>query len=252
MSFITKRRLASMASASALIATVAVAAVPGATLAATPSATPSYHNGFEKDDGKYYLHGTEMYDVIRVASKSSPIRAASGNWYATAAPGSDVFTRLGGYRNVFPTNGYTTSIDAYVDVTSVGQFEWSSAINTTSTDFDTSHRRDFIFHVGRDAGGPFQVSVSNNSQRNAADGFGPVTITESGWYTFKHTFKNNGGTLSVDMTVTKQGAGTPAGTWNLSDPSDLIGVTVGGNRYGWLVTNSFSALAIDNVTRVRN
>ena len=41
-------------------------------------------------------------------------------------------------------------------------------------------------------------------------------------------------------------------TWNLSDPSDTIGRTVGGNRYGWLVTNDFDALALDNVTRVSN
>jgi hypothetical protein len=244
MSLITKGRLASLASASALIATMAVAVVPAAAMAATPS----YNNGFEKDDGKYYLAGTEMYEVDRVASKTSPIRAASGNWYATAGPGSDVFTRFGGYSSTFPTNGYTTSIDVYVDVASVGQFEWSSAIGDTSG----AHRRDFIFHVGRAADGPFQASVSNNSQRNAADGFGPVTITQSGWYTFRHAFKNDGGTLSVDMSVTKKGASIPVGVWNLSDPTDEIGVTVGGNRYGWLVTNSFDALALDNVSRVRN
>ena len=39
-------------------------------------------------------------------------------------------------------------------------------------------------------------------------------------------------------------------TWTLSDPSDIIGQTVGGNRYGWLVTNDFATLALDNVTRV--
>ena len=52
--FITKRRLASLASASALIATVAVASMPMAALAAKPTGTPSahaastYRNGFEK------------------------------------------------------------------------------------------------------------------------------------------------------------------------------------------------------------
>jgi hypothetical protein len=47
MSFITKRRLAGMASASALIATVAVAALPGATLAADPHATGFFRDGRE-------------------------------------------------------------------------------------------------------------------------------------------------------------------------------------------------------------
>ena len=35
-------------------------------------------------------------------------------------------------------------------------------------------------------------------------------------------------------------------TWTLSDPSDVIGSTVGGNRYGWFVTNEFPFLAFDN------
>jgi len=38
-------------------------------------------------------------------------------------------------------------------------------------------------------------------------------------------------------------------TWTLSDPTDIIGTTVGGNRYGWLVNNGFADLPIDNVTR---
>ena len=42
------------------------------------------------------------------------------------------------------------------------------------------------------------------------------------------------------MSVIKQGAQHPWATWTLSDPSDIIGETVGGNRYGWLVTNSFA------------
>ena len=38
-------------------------------------------------------------------------------------------------------------------------------------------------------------------------------------------------------------------TWTLSDPSDIIGTTVGGNRYGWLVDTDFSTLALDNISR---
>ncbi len=54
------------------------------------------------------------------------------------------------------------------------------------------------------------------------------------------------------MSVTGKATGTEMGTWTLSDPSDIIGTTVGGNRYGWLVTNSFASLAIDNITRISN
>ena len=34
-------------------------------------------------------------------------------------------------------------------------------------------------------------------------------------------------------------------TWTLSDPSDIIGKTVGGNRYGWFLTDEFPHLAFD-------
>lgn len=36
------------------------------------------------------------------------------------------------------------------------------------------------------------------------------------------------------------------GSWTLSDPTDVIGTTVGGNRYGWFVNSDFDFLAIDN------
>ncbi len=52
--------------------------------------------------------------------------------------------------------------------------------------------------------------------------------------------------LRVDLTI-KNAAGIPLHTWTLSDPSDIIGTTVGGNRYGWFAQNEFSAgLAFDN------
>ena len=41
----------------------------------------------------------------------------------------------------------------------------------------------------------------------------------------------------------------PLGTWVRTDPSDIIGVTVGGNHYGWFVQNEFDGLAIDNTFR---
>ena len=40
--------------------------------------------------------------------------------------------------------------------------------------------------------------------------------------------------------------GTVLDKSTLSDPSDIIGSTVGGNRYGWFANNQFSNLAVDN------
>jgi hypothetical protein len=74
----------------------------------------------------------------------------------------------------------------------------------------------------------------------------PFTISAEGWYTFEHRFRDNGaGVLAVDLTI-KNALGIPLMMWTLSDPSDVIGVTVGGNQYGWFVQNEFPAgLAFD-------
>jgi hypothetical protein len=71
----------------------------------------------------------------------------------------------------------------------------------------------------------------------------------SGWYTFEHDFAGVPlGPLVVTMTV-KDKLGAVLGSWTLSDPTDIIGVTVGGNRYGWFVQNEIDDLAIDNSER---
>ena len=154
MTFITKRRLASLVSASAMVATLAVASMPVAALAAKPAAgaTPSttrVPQRLRESQQRHVLRVRQYGDVRRDPRRlgTSGITAASGSWYATAAQGTPtLFTRFGGYSNTFPTNGYTTSVDVYLDVTRhrCGQFEWSSAISDTSG----AHRRDFIFHVG--------------------------------------------------------------------------------------------------------
>jgi hypothetical protein len=78
-----------------------------------------------------------------------------------------------------------------------------------------------------------------------------VVIATSGWYTFEHNFRNNAGVLAVDLTI-YDAANTVVATWTLSDPTDLIGTTVGGIRYGWVLENEFSLLAIDNSSLALN
>jgi hypothetical protein len=198
-----------------------------------------------------------------VASGSNGIASAAGGFHAEAgsvpAPGiSPAFTKFGGYESTFPAGGYTTSIDVYLDVAAANandtRFEWSSAINQP----DGNHRRDFVFNAGfyndSDATGTgprFVISASNNATRSSAypknPGRDPYAITTTGWYTFEHHFSNpGGGVLQVAMRVTTL-AGAPLHTWTLSDATDIIGTTVGGHRYGWLVIQEFPVLAIDNV-----
>ncbi len=233
-----------------------------------------YFNGFETNTaGWFNLSGAT---ITRVPSGSSStyangVAAATGSYYARlgidSSPDSCVFgggtapiyygpyTKWGGYSSIFPPGGYSTGVDIYLDVPYAQshldtRFDWSSAINTPSGSF----RRDFVFNVGTDALG-FVMTGGNNSTRcgaNPADpGHAPVVhITVSGWYTFKHTFTGvPGGPLVVTLEVMPSGSNVPLGTWVRSDPSDIIGTTVGGNRYGWFVQNEFDRLAIDNSFR---
>jgi hypothetical protein len=137
------------------------------------------------------------------------------------------------------------------------RFDWDSAIGTPNC----GHRRDFVFNAGfytdtdsTGAGPRFVISASNNAGRGSSfpknPGRMPYTINVEGWYTFEHRFRDNGfGVLAVDMTI-KNAAGVPLMTWTLSDPSDIIGTTVGGNQYGWFAQNEFPFLAFDNAALI--
>jgi hypothetical protein len=255
-----------------LVAIAALFLLP--TLVASADAPPGpYFNGFETDTAGWFNNSGAT--ITRVPSGSSStyangVAAATGNYYArlgkdpipdsctfgggTAPIYYGPFTRWGGYSSIFPPGGYSTGVDIYLDIPYAlshpdTRFDWSSAINDTTGNF----RRDFVFNVGTDFLG-FVISGGNNSTRcgaNPADpGHIPVHITMSGWYTFKHTFSGvPGGPLTVTLQVLPSGSTVPLGTWVRSDPTDIIGTTVGGNRYGWFVQNEFDGLAIDNSFR---
>jgi len=53
--------------------------------------------------------------------------------------------------------------------------------------------------------------------------------------------------LAVDLSISTLG-GAPLHSWTLSNPTDIIGSTVGGHRYGWFVIQELPVLAIDNAS----
>ena len=230
------------------------------------AAGSSFFQGFEAD-------ASGWFGATRVASGTNGIISASGTWHAEATPGEFVaFTRWGGYGGIpgcsgnacaasFPVNGYITSIDIYLDADSITiandtRFDFSSAINQPAG----PHRRDFVFNAGfyndtdtTGTGPRFVITGSNNAGRSGAfpknPGRDPFTIADAGWYTFQHTFTDNGsGVLTVTLTI-KDAAGTALHSWILSDPTDFINSTVGSNRYGAFALQEFSLLAIDNSSR---
>jgi hypothetical protein len=227
------------------VASLLLLAASGTATAATP--TP-YFNGFETDT-------FDWSGADRVPSGTNGVASATGAFHAETDEGA--FTKWGGYSSDFPANGYTTSLDIYLDPASGGtndtRFDWTSAINTPAG----THRRDFAFNGGYydDAGAPgtgprFVFSASNNTGRGNSfpknPGRAPIAITDAGWYTFQHHFRDDGsGVLAVDLSILDSD-GNVVGAWTLGDASDVIGVTVGGNRYGWFASNEFSFLAFDN------
>ncbi len=249
---------------------IAIFVVGMSLITATAQAAPLYFNGFETD-----VLGWTTTRVDRVASGTNGVSSAAGAFHAqynNAGTGS-AFTGWGatpilpnGY-NFGAGNGigvpfqqYTTSIDVYLDMeagmANDTRFDFTSAINNAAG----NHRRDFAFNAGfynaADNTGPgagtnrFIFSGSNSTGRANSypkdPGRDPVAVSTTGWYTLEHQFRDNGsGVLEVELTLLDS-ASTLINSWVLSDPSDLIDITVGGNRYGWFASNELGLLAFDN------
>lgn len=248
MASISKRNLARALWVPALVASLTVASVP----VATQAAEGDFVNRFEGPK-KQTLVNKKLHDAKRVPNWGGRFKAASGQWYAVAGKDAYTYSRLGGYSDTFPADGYTTSVDIYLDMSknkALGtdrRFDWSSAISSP----DGSHRRDYIFHVGTNPNDPgtYIVTVSNNAPGNPSAGKVKLWISKSGWYTFKHTFRENrSGQLVVDMRVLDSN-GKVLKKWTRKNPADVIGETVGGNRYVWLVNNDFNKLRFDNLEK---
>lgn len=198
-------------------------------------------NGFEHDTGGWT-------NATRVASGTDGITSAAGGFHAKLAANS--FTRWGGYKPVFPAGGFTTSVRFYLDPNGGWANDTRFSFTSAASNSSGAHLRDFGFNAGfyNDAAGPgagtnrFLVNVSNNVGRgNSNPKDANVIISSPGWYTFEHSFQDDGsGVLAVTLTVRDSSnavVGTPT---TLSNPADLIGTVVGGNRYGWLQTNEFT------------
>jgi hypothetical protein len=259
---------------SALIAIALVIALPAVVSADAPPGP--YFNGFETNTAGWsaFSGGTISREpsghMTGLGGYANGVASADGSWHARLGkdPSPDIcsfgggtapvhtgpYTDWGGYSSLFPTGGYQTRVDVYLDVTwamthADQRFDWASAVNNTSG----MHRRDFVFNVGTVPTG-FVITGSNNSTRCGANPANPARmpapITASGWYTFEHSFTGvAGGPLVVVLRVIQKSTDATVGTWTLTDPTDIIGVTVGGNRYGWFVQNEIDELAIDNSER---
>src|SRR6266487_1521804 len=221
----------------------------------------SFFQGFETNINGWDVFGGQ-YDATRVTSGTDGVSSKTGSFHAEAGQfdldnaGGSAATRWGLYSSTFPVGGYTTDISVYLDTgisaANDTRFDWDSAIGSA----DCGFRRDFVFNAGyyndtdaTGAGPRFVISASTNAGRGGAypknPGKDPFTIAVTGWYTLEHQFSNNSGVLVVTMRILDS-SGVPLHTWTQSDPTDLIGATIGGNRYGWFASQEFTFLAFDD------
>ena len=248
-----------------------------------------FFQGFEQNTNGWF-NGADR-NIVRRPSGWVPtsgsdygpgIPSAAGQWHARLEDSGTScvmncdgpFTRWGGYASVFPEPGYKTQVDIYLDVNWAAshqdvRFDWISAINNS----DGTFHRDFVFNVGTEL--PLQtphfiIQSSTNSTRSGANPNAPcpnpaappnngcrppLIINTSGWYTFRHTFRDGGdGFLDVDFDIFALGNPTPLIHWTIDGdrpPSDDDPMsTMGGNRYGWFSNEEVPDLAIDNSLRV--
>jgi len=255
------RTLLPIAVAIALIFTLAS---PQTALASSSSG--SWFQGFERNtSGWFSVSGGTIYRVPSYYVSSgyaSGIPSSSGRYHARLGkdpnPDTCVFgggtaliyrgpsTDFGGPRATFPTGGYQTDLDIYLDVT------WAQSHPDSRFDWDSANNvRDYIFNAGTDPLG-FVISASNNGDRcssfPANPGRAPQHVTVSGWYTFEHVFTAGpGGLITVAMRIIQRSTGQTVASWTL-----VGGETTaqgGGWQYGWFVQNEIPELAVDNTFR---
>jgi hypothetical protein len=213
----------------------------------------------------FEVDASGWFGTTRVASGTNGIPAAGGNWYGEASAAAAAYTYWSGNNSVAVP--FMSSVSVYLDLNAYNndtRFDLTTAVNKP----DGNHRRDFAFNVGfyDDAGGPgggtdrFVISASNSTGR--ANSFpkngarNPVVASATGWYTFNEEFLDNGlGVLEVKLSLLDS-ASSLIGSWTLSDPTDIIGSTIGGNRYTWFANIESAmgvgggSLAIDNTSLV--
>jgi hypothetical protein len=225
-------------------------------------------SGLITREPSFYTNGGGYANGIPSAAGGFHARVSSSDCVNDFGPGTDCygpFTLWGtnGAGSVFPSGGYVTELAIYLDVAWATthpdvRFDWLSSINDNTGSF----LRDFAFNVGTQPSGAagFYINAATNSTRgssypentcpspSAAPNIcrTPAFITTSGWYTFRHTFHDDGsGNLAVDFTILdKDGNLVPGASWTIYSGDRTS--SVGGTAYGWFPNEEIPDLAIDN------
>lgn len=264
----------------AVLASAAVIAAVASTALAIDPQQP-FFNGFETDTAGWFDNSGQGFGVITrepsgfvsVTGYAGGVASATGGFHARVrsagcnivGPGScpGPFTGWGATVPVpgsFPGGGYTTEVAVYLDVVSAAshldtRFDWDSTVHLAGS---PNYLR-YVFNAETTSAG-FLIGSSQQSGRIDADPSNacpnpstppnacraPVTIASSGWYRFRHTFRDDGtGKLAVDMTILNSSGGVvPGASWTIFQSLALS--ALGGPNFGWFENEEIPELAIDD------
>jgi parallel beta-helix repeat protein len=221
------------------------------------SLDPGYFEGWEAEGfttGDNIGWSKYNSNLASVASGTNGISSFDGNRHGLITPPdeavhSGVFSRLGGYTNYF-CNGYKVRLSVYMDLTDqaviANTYGWD--LSVASSTKAGGHLRDFIFHTASNVSGNILVGGSNNSGSSPRTDLANINhheISASGWYIFEWEFRNQEGSLAVDLNLLDAN-GTHLWTETRYTAADLIATIVGGNRYMWFTFLATDQLAIDD------
>ncbi len=149
--------------------------------------------------------------------------------------------------SIFPTNGFTSSIEIYIDpawaAANPGQnVDWDVGLNNTSGNYLNDNG--FTMCSTTAGGGGFYVNLNQFGSCNPSS----EELTNAGWYTFNQDFQSVGGQVLVTYSVVP-----PTGpTWTSVVNTGLSTSSTGGPSYGWLADEDVLGLPIARVSLQKN
>ena len=223
--------------------------------------TSWYFQGFEQNTAGW------NDDITRVADGYSNgggyadgIDSAFGTHHARVGTPDGAYFDFTGIADPteFPEPGYVTNLDVYLDTSwAMSNLDKRVDVDQSSWDNAGNWLQDFVFDgVTTPAG--FVFNSATNGGRSGANPLSPcpspntppdnscrvaVTISQSGWYSFRHTFRDVDGKMAVRMQILDHQQHTVA-DWTIV--SEHPAADFGGPNYIWFPAMEIDDLAIDD------
>lgn len=226
---------------------------------ASANIVTTYSNGFEVDTAGWTGSGS----ITKTISGTDGITSATGDHHAVVSGTPGPNTQFGGYGSAW-LGDWKSSIDIYLDPSWDAETGFIYAVATNNT--SGAHLRDFMLNAGvlndETTGNVNQlVILADTAGSPTSDPLYHIKampverrgyITEAGWYTVEHAFKNYDSKLVVTVSVIDDSGNTIySQAIDYEWMNDRIPEDVGGNRYGWFThVNVVGGVAIDSVSRV--